>query len=158
MSVNNNVKTGLGSKLSISTTAFTGTKDAAGYGAATYAQMKIEAFNKPGQSFESYMWRDLDTGEPTYVKGGKNYPPVTVSVADLPNDAALTALKSALADQTGEWALKAEHINDGTVTPRITYFTVRVMGIGETSVTTTGIQVVPFTFQPTSPSVVVAAT
>ena len=45
---------------------------------------------------------------------------------DLPTDSAITALNLAFSDMTGEFAFKGEHTTDGTLTPRITYFTGRV--------------------------------
>lgn len=158
MSVINSIKSGLGSKLSISTTAFSGTKDAAGYGAATYAAMTLQDFAKPGQSYDMLTWRDLLTGNPTYIKGGKNFPAIDVVVADLPTDSAITALEAAFADMTGEWAFKGEHTTDGTITPRITYFAGRVSGKAPGSTSLGDILTVSYTIQVTSVSVIVAPT
>ncbi len=158
MSVVNTIKSGLGSKLSISTTAFSGTKDATGYAAATYAQMTLQSFAKPGESFDMLIWRDLETGNPTYIKGGKTFPAIDVPVADLPTDAAITALNLAFADMTGEFAFKGEHTTDGTLTPRITYFSGRVSAKKPGDVSLEGILLVTYTIQVTSPSVIVAPT
>lgn len=158
MSVVNTIKSGLGSKLSISEAAFTGTKDATGYATATYHAMTIEAFSKPGESFDMLTWRDLMTGNPTYIKGGKTFPAIDVSVADLPTDSAITALNLAFSDMTGEFAFKGEHTTDGTLTPRITYFTGRVSSKTPGEVSLNGILMVNYTIQVTSPSVIVAPT
>lgn len=158
MAVVNKVKSGLGSKLSISTAAFSGTKDATGYAAATYAQITLEGFNAPGESYATIEWADLFTGVTTYIKGKKSYPTMDVTIADIPTDPARTAFDLGLADLTGEFAFKADMTTDGTTSGTIRYFTGIVMNKQFGDVNLDGVRTITYTMQVNSPVTTVAAT
>lgn len=157
MAVVNRVKSGLGSKLSISTTAYSGTKDSTGYAAATYANITLEGFSAPGESYATLEWADLFTGNTTYIKGKKAYPTIDVTIADIPTDTARTAFDLGLADLTGEMAFKAEMTTDGTTSGTIRYFTALVMSKKFGDVNLDGVRTITYTLQVSSPVVTVAA-
>lgn len=158
MAVNNTIKSGIGTRISISTAAFTGTKDATGFGAATYAKLQVSLAPRPGGEFQQVTWDDLETGLRSYYKGAKTQPAWDLTAADIPTDPGLTAVKAAFDDKVGEWAIKIEHTTDGSLTPRIIYFAVRVMSYRYDNATLSDINTITASLQQVSDPVVVAPT
>lgn len=129
MAVQNFVKTGAGTCLSIGDAAISGTPDLTAYQAASYDELNAEGFDRPSKTFSENTFTPTCNGVVQKSKGEADLGTISITVGELVTDAAQTSIEAALNDLAGKYPFRIEYTKDGTTTSGFAYFTGRVMSM-----------------------------